>query len=107
MDSQPNVSTAAQTPNQSSAQMGLDSEYIVDIIEATVRVLVSTGLTREQALQVMLSQIAVQLPPEIMRVGVDVSEKYAKAFFDTDWDAENLSQRSEKCGRTENPKSYL
>ncbi len=86
---------------------GLDSEYIVDIIEATIRVLVSTGLTREQSLQVMLSQIAVQLPPEIMNVGVQVSEKYAKAFADTDWNAQDLSQKTKKCGRTEHPEAYL
>ena len=46
----------------------LGSEDIVDIIEATIRVLVGTGLTREQALQVMLSQLAVQVQPEIMRL---------------------------------------
>ena len=86
---------------------GLDSEYIVDIIEATLRVLESTGLTREQALQVMLSQIAVQLPPEIMEVGVEVSRKYSEAFAGTSWDNENLSQKTEKCGRTEFPGVYL
>ena len=98
--------TSQSAPSASQPE-ALDSEYIVDIIEATVRVLVSTGLNREQALQVMLSQIAVQLPPEIMEVGVDVSRRYAQAFATTDWDAENLSQKSQKCGRTEHPGSYL
>ena len=86
---------------------GLDSEYIVDIIEATIRVLESTGLTREQSLQVMLSQIAVQLPPDIMQVGVEVSQRYSEAFAGTNWDSENLSQKTEKCGRTDHPNGYL
>ena len=86
---------------------GLDSEYIVDIIEATIRVLESTGLTREQSLQVMLSQIAVQLSPDIMQVGVEVSQRYSEAFAGTNWDSENLSQKTEKCGRTDHPNAYL
>ena len=85
----------------------LDSEYIVDIIEATVRVLVGTGLSREQALQVMLSQLAVQVSPEIMKMAVSVSEKYADAFNVGDWDPNNSSQQSIKFGRPEHPLSYL
>lgn len=85
----------------------LGAEYIVDIIEATVRVLVGTGLTREQALQVMLSQLAVQVKPEVMQMAVKVSERYAQAFTDSDWDAENLSQKSQKCGTSEHPFAYI
>ena len=95
------------TKIDSKENNGLDSEYIVDIIEATIRVLESTGLSREQSLQVMLSQIAVQLPPERMEVGVDVSRKYSEAFATTSWDSENLTQKTEKCGRTEFPGAYL
>ena len=84
----------------------LGSEYIVDIIEATIRVLVGTGLSREQALQVMLSQLAVQVSPEVMKMAVSVSEKYADAFNAGDWDPESSSQKSTKCGTTEYPFAY-
>jgi hypothetical protein len=84
----------------------LGSEDIVDVIEATVRVLVATGLSREQALQVMLSQIAVQLPPDVMKLAVKVSEKYADAFTHADWDAENM-QKIAKCGSSEHPFAQL
>ena len=85
----------------------LGSEYIVDIIEATVRVLVGTGLSREQALQVMLSQLAVQVSPEVMKMAVCVSEKYAAAFNEGDWDPNSSSQKSTKCGTTKHPFAYL
>ena len=85
----------------------LGSEYIVDIIEATVRVLAGTGLSREQAIQVMLSQLAVQVSPEVMKMAVVVSEKYADAFNAGDWDANNSSQKSAKCGSTEFPFAYI
>ena len=85
----------------------LGSEYIVDIIEATVRVLVGTGLSREQALQVMLSQLAVQVSPEIMQMAVCVSEKYATAFNEGDWDPNSSSHKSTKCGTTKHPFAYL
>ena len=85
----------------------LGSEYIVDIIEATVRVLVGTGLSREQALQVMLSQLAVQVSPEIMKMAVGVSEKYADAFSEGDWDPNSSSQKSTKFGTTKHPLAYL
>ena len=85
----------------------LGSEYIVDIIEATVRVLVCTGLSREQALQVMLSQLAVQVSPEIMKMAVSVSEKYAAAFNEGDWDPNSSSYESTKCGTTKRPFAYL
>ena len=85
----------------------LGSEYIVDIIEATVRVLVATGLSREQALQVMLSQLAVQVSPEVMKMAVCVSEKYADAFNEGDWDPSGSSQKSGKYGTKEQPFNYL
>jgi hypothetical protein len=84
----------------------LGSEDIVDIIEATIRVLVGTGLTREQALQVMLSQLAVQVQPEIMRLAVKVSEKYADAFTNADWDPENM-QKIADCGSADHPFAQL
>ena len=85
----------------------LGSEYIVDIIEATIRVLVGTGLTREQALQVMLSQLAVQVSPEVMKMAVSVSEKYAHAFDAGEWDPNGSSQKQSKCGTGEQPFAYL
>ncbi len=84
----------------------LGSEDIVDIIEATIRVLVGTGLTREQALQVMLSQLAVQVQPEVMRLAVKVSEKYADAFTNADWDSEN-KQKIAGCGSADHPFAQL
>ncbi len=84
----------------------LSSEFIVDIIEATVRVLVSTGLTRDQALQVMLSQLAVQVKPETMEMALKVSEKYAAAFDCADWDPQN-TQKIEKCGSADLPFGWL
>ena len=85
----------------------LGSEYIVDIIEATVRVLVGTGLSREQALQVMLSQLAVQVSPDVMKLAVCVSEKYAAAFNEGDWDPKSSSHKSKKSGSTKHPFAYL
>ena len=85
----------------------LGSEYIVDIIEATVRVLVDTGLSREQALQVMLSQLAVQVSPEVMKMAVCVSEKYAAAFNEGDWDPNSSGHQSKKSKSTKNPFAYL
>ena len=85
----------------------IGSEYIVDIIEATIRVLVGTGLTREQALQVMLSQLAVQVSPEVMKMAVSVSEKYADAFNSGEWDPNSSSQKQSKCGTGDQPFAYL
>jgi len=85
----------------------LGAEYIVDIIEATVRVLVGTGLTREQALQVMLSQLAVQVSPDVMKMAVTVSEKDANAFDSGEWDPNGSSQKQAKCGTAEQPFGYL
>ena len=85
----------------------LDSEYIVDIIEATVRVLVGTGLSRDQALQVMLSQLAVQVSPEVMKMAVNVSEKYADAFSTGDWDPNSSSQKSKNWDTKLHPFAYI
>ena len=85
----------------------LGSEYIVDIIEATVRVLVGTGLSREHALQVMLSQLAVQVSPEVMKMALCVSEKYADAFNEGDWDPNSSSQKTINRGTTKSPFAYL
>jgi len=84
----------------------LGSEDIVDIIEATIRVLVGTGLSRDQALQVMLSQIAVQVQPDVMKLAVKVSEKYADAFTNAGWDAENM-QKVAQCGSADHPFAWL
>ena len=51
----------------------LDSDIIVDVIEATIRVLVDTGLTRDEALQVMLGQIAVQVSPDVMQIATKLA----------------------------------
>ena len=45
--------TVVQTWMEREMSEKLGSEYIVDIIEATVRVLIGTGLSREHALQVL------------------------------------------------------
>ena len=52
----------------------LSSDIIVDVIEATIRVLVDTGLTRDEALQVMLSQIAVQVSPDVMTIATKLND---------------------------------
>ena len=67
----------------------LNSDIIVDVIEATIRVLVDTGLTRDEALQVMLSQIAVQVSPDVMQIATKLSEKYNHDFDQAKWHADN------------------
>ena len=99
--------TAVQAWMEREMAEKLGSEYIVDIIEATIRVLVGTGLSREQALQVMLSQLAVQVSPEVMKMAVCVSEKYAAAFNEGDWDPNSSSHKSAKYGTTRHPSAYL
>ena len=63
----------------------LSSDIIVDVIEATVRVLVGTGLTRDEALQVMLSQIAAQVAPNVMKIAAQLNEKYHQDFEIAEW----------------------
>ena len=67
----------------------LNSDIIVDVIEATIRVLVDTGLTRDEALQVMLSQIAVQVSPDVMQIATKLSERYNHDFNQAKWHADN------------------
>jgi hypothetical protein len=70
----------------------LNSDIIVDVIEATIRVLVNTGLSRDEALQVMLSQIAVQVSPDIMQIATKLTEKYNHGFDKAKWHADNRNQ---------------
>ena len=67
----------------------LSSDIIVDVIEATIRVLVDTGLTRDEALQVMLSQIAVQVSPDVMQIATKLTEKYNHNFDQAKWHSDN------------------
>ena len=46
----------------------LDTDVMVGVVEAAVRILMNDGFTRDEALQLMLSQIAVQVSPEIMHL---------------------------------------
>ena len=64
----------------------LSSDIIVDVIEATIRVLVGTGLTRDEALQVMLSQIAAQVSPDVMKIATQLNENYCHDFDKAMWD---------------------
>ena len=70
----------------------LDSDIIVDVIEATIRVLVDTGLTRDEALQVMLSQVAAQVSPDVMKVATKLNEKYCHDFDQAKWHTDNRKQ---------------
>ena len=70
----------------------LDSDIIVDVIEATIRVLVDTGLTRDEALQVMLSQVAAQVSPDVMKVATKLNEKHYHDFDQAKWHADNRKQ---------------
>ena len=70
----------------------LSSDIIVDVIEATIRVLVDTGLTRDEALQVMLSQIAVQVSPDVMTIATQLTEKYHHDFDQAKWNTDKRKQ---------------
>ena len=85
----------------------LDTIDIVDIIEATVRVLVGTGLTRNQSLQVMLSQIAVQVDPKVMETAMMVNKKYFDAFTDADWNENTEINNNKNCGSKNHPFAQL
>ena len=74
----------------------LDSDIIVDVIEATIRVLVDTGLTRDEALQVMLGQIAVQVPPDVMQIANKINEKYHHDFDQGQWDFDDRKQGKDR-----------
>ena len=64
----------------------LSSDIIVDVIEATIRVLIGTGLTRDESLQVMLSQIAAQVSPKVMKIATQLNENYYQDFDKAMWD---------------------
>ena len=62
-----------------------DTDVLVKVVEATILILMDHGFTRDEALQLMLSQIAVQVSPEIMRLGVTLSEKHHEDFAKANW----------------------
>ena len=62
-----------------------NNDVMVEVVEATIRVLMDHGFTRDEALQLMLSQIAVQVSPEIMRLGVTLSENHHNDFAKAEW----------------------
>jgi hypothetical protein len=70
----------------------LDSDMIVDVIEATIRVLVDTGLTRDEALQVIMGQIAVQVSPDVMQIAIKLNEKYHHDFDQGKWHIDERKQ---------------
>ena len=61
------------------------TEVMVGVVEASIRILMDHGFTRDEALQLMLSQIAVQVSPEIMRLGVTLSENHHEDFAKAEW----------------------
>ena len=61
---------------------------MIGVVEGAVRVLIDNGFTRDEALQLMLSQIAVQLKPDIMKLGVKLSENHHEDFEKADWSSE-------------------
>ena len=63
----------------------LDTDVMVGVVEAAIRILMDDGFTRDEALQLMLSQIAVQVSPEIMRLGVSLCEKHHENFAKAEW----------------------
>ena len=63
----------------------LDTDVMVGVVEAAVRILMNDGFTRDEALQLMLSQIAVQVSPEIMQLGVTLSENHHEDFAKAEW----------------------
>ena len=62
-----------------------DTDAIVGVFEAAIHILLDNGFTRDEALQLMLSQIAVQVSPEIMRLGVTLSENHHEDFAKAEW----------------------
>jgi len=63
----------------------LSTDMIVDVIEATVRVLVGFGLSRDEALQVILSQMAAQVSPDVMKIAAKLNADYHKDFEKANW----------------------
>ena len=62
-----------------------DTDVMVGVVEAAIRILMDHGFTRDEAVQLMLSQIAVQVSPEIMRIGVTLSENHHEDFAKAQW----------------------
>ena len=62
-----------------------DTDVMVGVVEAAIRILMDHGLTRDEAVQLMLSQIAVQVSPEIMQIGVTLSENHHEDFAKAEW----------------------
>jgi hypothetical protein len=69
----------------------LSTDMIVDIIEATVRVLVGLGLSRDEALQVILSQMAAQVSPDVMQIAAKLNAEYHKDFEKANWTSDTSS----------------
>ena len=69
----------------------LSTDMIVDIIEATVRVLVGLGLSRDEALQVMLSQMAAQVSPDVMQIAAKLNAEHHKDFEKANWTSDTSS----------------
>ena len=65
-----------------------DTYVMVEVVEAAIRILMDHGFTRDEAVQLMLSQIAVQVSPEIMRLGVTLSENHHEDFAKAEWDSD-------------------
>jgi hypothetical protein len=74
-----------ENKKERAMQEELSSDIIVDVIEATIRVLIGTGLTRDDALQVMLGQIAAQVSPDVMKIATQINEKYFQDFEKAMW----------------------
>ena len=66
-----------------------DADLTIEAVEATIRILTDVGFTRDEALRLMLSQIAVQVSPEIMRLGVALCEKHHEDFAKAEWNISN------------------
>ena len=62
-----------------------DTDVMVGVVEAAIRILMDHGFTRDEAVQLMLSQIAVQVSPEIMQIGVTLSENHHEDFAKAQW----------------------
>ena len=62
-----------------------DTDMMFEVVEAAIRMLVEGGFTRDEALQLMLSQIAVQVSPEVMQLGVKLSETHHEDFAKAEW----------------------
>jgi hypothetical protein len=62
-----------------------DTDMMVGVIEAAIRIMSENGFTRDEALQLMLSQIAVQVSPEVMQLGVTLSETHHEDFAKAEW----------------------